>query len=220
MSVADLLQRRFSVRAFRPDPVPAECLREIFTRAQLAPSNCNVQSWQVYVVSGAMRDRLSARLLVEVESGRAPTPDFDWHMQYAGEHRQRQVGAAAALYGALGIAREDRAARTAAMLRNWAFFGAPHAAFFAMERTHTYRGAVDLGIHAQTLALLFEESGIACCMQGALNQYPEPVRELLGIPDNLGILFGMSFGYADADASANRARTEREPLEKLVQFFD
>jgi nitroreductase len=220
MSVAAILQRRFSVRAFRPDPVPSELLHRIFEQAQLAPSNCNVQSWRLFVVSGRTRDRLAESLLTTVRSGAQPAPDFDWHMGYAGEYRERQIGAAMALYGALGIGREDREARTEAMVRNWNFFGAPHAVFFAMDKTHTYRGAVDLGIYAQTLALLLEENGISCCMQGALNQYPGPVRELLSIPDELGILFGMSFGYADPDAPANRTRTKREPLDNAVTFFE
>ncbi len=220
MSVADLLQRRYSVRAFRPDPIPVEQLTRLFEQAQRAPSNCNVQSWQVFVVSGRTRDRLAERLLTDLRAGAQPAPDFDWHMGYAGEYRERQIGAAMALYGALGIGREDREARTEAMVRNWDFFGAPHAVFFAMDKTHTYRGAVDLGIYALSLALLLEENGFACCMQGALNQYPGPVRELLEIPDHLGILFGMSFGYADPDAPANRTRTVREPLGNAVTFYD
>lgn len=220
MSVTQALQSRFSTRAFRPEPVPAEQLRSIFERAGQSPSNCNVQPWQVYVISGETRDALRERLLAEVASGRAPAPDFDWGLAYEGEHRERQFGAAAALYDALGIDRRDRPARNEAMLRNWAFFDAPHAAFFTMERSLGMRGAVDLGIYAQSLALLMAEEGISSCYQGALNQHPGPVRELLDIPSGLGIVFGMSFGYADAAAQVNTARTTREPLERLVRFFD
>ena len=56
-------------------------------------------------------------------------------------------------------------------------------------------------------------------MQGALGQFPDPVREVLGLPSEQGILFGMSFGYAARDASANKARTERAPLTESVSFY-
>jgi nitroreductase len=220
MSVAAALQKRVSIRAFLPKPVPAEELRRIFTAAQLSPSNCNVQPWQVYVVSGATKQILQDRLVADVASGKPATPDFDWSLKYEGELRERQFGSAAALYGALGIDRKDRPARDKAMLRNWTFFDAPHAAFFTMDKTIGMRGAVDLGIYAQSLALLMADAGIDTCMQGALGQHPATVREILSIPDELGILFGMSFGHADPDAPANTARTEREPLEKSVVFAD
>ena len=53
-----------------------------------------------------------------------------------------------ALYGALGIAREDKRARQMAMLRNWQFFGAPHVAIFTMDKYLDIMGAVDMGIYA------------------------------------------------------------------------
>jgi nitroreductase len=200
--------------------VPRDELRRIFAEAQLSPSNCNVQPWQMYVVSGSTIQTLKERLTEAVLSGNPPSSDFDWSVKYEGELRERQFGAANALYSAMGIDRQDRAARNQAMLRNWAFFDAPHAAFFTMDRRLGLAGAVDLGIYAQTLTLLMTEVGIASCLQGALCQQPGPVRELLDIPDELGILFGMSFGYPDPDAPANAARTVREPLEKSVTFFD
>ena len=57
-------------------------------------------------------------------------------------------------------------------------------------------------------------------MQGALGQFPDPVREILNLPDERGILFGMSFGYADDSAAVNNTRTDREPIENAVAFFD
>ena len=63
------------------------------------------------------------------------------------------------------------------------------------------------------------EHGISNCMQGALGQFPDPVRELLNLPEDRGILFGMSFGYADESAPVNNTRTEREALNKAVTFY-
>jgi len=219
MSVSDALKKRVSVRAFLDKPVPADTLKRIFSDAQLAPSNCNVQPWQVYVVSGEMKDRLKDSLVAAVMSGKEPNPDFDWKVRYDGIHRDRQFGAANALYGSMGIERSDKQGRMMAMLRNWTFFDAPHVVFFTMEKYLNIMGAVDIGIYAQTIALLMIEQGVSSCMQGALGQFPDPVRELIGIPETTGILFGMSFGYADESAAVNTTRTEREALESSVKFL-
>ncbi|WP_448555253.1 nitroreductase [Thalassotalea montiporae] len=218
-SVSDILANRYSVRAFESTPVNSELLQQIFTKAQQAPSNCNVQPWQVCVVSGNTLATLRDKFMTTLMSGAKPNPEFNWMPQYQGIHRERQFGSANALYSALGIAREDKKARQMAMANNWQFFGAPHAAFFTMDKYLDIMGAVDLGIYAQTLSLILAEHGIQNCMQGALGQFPDPVKELLGIPQERGILFGMSFGYAKADANANQARTDRASTDDAVQFF-
>ena len=218
-SVSQTLRQRVSVRAFKDTPVPRELLQEVFSRARQAPSNCNVQPCQAYVVSGADKDLLKGELVAAVMSGIPANPDFEWNVKYQGVHRERQFGSANALYGAMGIDRPDKQARQIALLRNWQFFGAPHAAFFTMEKYLQMTGAVDLGIYAQTLALLLAERGIACCMQGALGMFPDPARRMFALPDEVGILFGMSFGYADEAAPPNKARTDRVPLDGAVRFF-
>lgn len=220
MTVKTLLDNRYSVRGFKPDPVDPELLKSIFTQAQMSPSNCNVQPWEPLVVSGEMRDKVSNAMLKSVMSGNPPNPKFDWVTRYQDEHRRRQFGSANALYSAMDIKREDKQARNMAMLRNWQFFDAPHAVFFTMETYMGIMGAVDVGIYAQTLNLLFAENGIQSCMQGALGQFPDEVKKLLDIPDSKGILFGMSFGYEDPDHPANAARTDRIDLGEAVKFFN
>ena len=218
MSIANILNERCSVRAFRPEPVAADVLQEIFTAAQQAPSNCNVQPWQTYVVSGEKKDKLKNLLVGTVMKQQAPNPDFNWKVAYDGIHRERQFGSANALYTSMDIAREDKMKRNMAMLRNWAFFDAPHVAFFTMDTYLDIMGAVDIGIYAQTLTLLLKEKGIDSCMQGALGQFPDPIREFLGLPEGRGVLFGMSFGYADENAPANKCRTDRAELTDAVTF--
>jgi hypothetical protein len=44
------------------------------------------------------------------------------------------------------------------------------------------------------------------------------VRTLLNIPDAQGILFGMSFGYADEKAAVNTTRTDRVAIDASVVF--
>lgn len=220
MSLNALLEKCYSVRAYLDKPVPQDLLESIFSQAQQAASNCNVQPWQTCVVSGNTKEQLKADLVAAVMKGVAPNPDFNWVAKYEGIHRERQFGSANALYNSIGVSREDKKGRQISMLRNWQFFDAPHAAFFTMDKYLDIMGAVDLGIYAQTLALLLEEHGISCCMQGALGQFPDPVKKALQLPEQRGILFGMSFGYADESAAVNNTRTERESLNNAVSFFN
>jgi nitroreductase len=220
MSIESILTNRYSVRAFQDKPVHEALLQQIFATAQLSPSNCNVQPWQACVVSGATKEKLKAKFIETLMSGAKPNPDFNWLPQYQGVHRERQFGSADALYSSIGVAREDKKARQMAMVRNWQFFDAPHVVFFTMDKYLDIMGAVDLGIYAQTLSLVMAEHGISNCMQGALGQFPNPVREILNLPDERGILFGMSLGYADDSAAVNNTRTKREALETSVAFFD
>lgn len=220
MKIESILKERASVRAFLDKPVSKELLTQIFESAQLSPSNCNVQPWQACVVSGKTKDKLKEKFIATLMSGAKPNPDFNWLAQYSGIHRDRQFGSANALYSSVGIAREDKKARQMAMVRNWQFFDAPHAVFFTMDKYLDIMGAVDLGIYAQTLSLILAEHGISNCMQGALGQFPDPVREILNLPEERGILFGMSFGYADDSAAVNKTRTDRASLDDAVSFFD
>jgi nitroreductase len=145
-------------------------------------------------------------------------PDFPYDGRYPGVYKERQHDAAAQLYGAMGIARDDKAARGRAMLANYAFFGAPHAAFICLPEPFGLREAADCGIYLQTLMLLMTAKGLASCPQAALG-FPAPVvREVLGLPSNLRVLFGLSFGFEDTTAPANQCRVGRAALNEAVSF--
>ena len=213
------LESRFSTRAFLGKEVPQSTVEKIFKQAQLAPSNCNTQPWLPYVVSGQKKEQLKDALVELISSGAQPNPEFNWNVGYQGVHRERQFGSANTLYSAMGIERSDKPARQKAMLRNWQFFDAPHVVFFGMEKYLDIMGAVDVGIYAQSLALLMTENAISCCMQGALGMYPGPIKSLLDVPEEVRILFGMSFGYANSEANENKAKTDRITLDTSVKFY-
>jgi nitroreductase len=215
-----LLRARRSVRGFRPDPVPDTILERVFTSAQQAPSNCNVQPWVVHVLSGAALRRMGDLLYGAAASGQPPEPDFPLTGAYPGEYRNRQIGAAKALFVATGVARDDLPARRVSSLRNVRFFGAPHAAFILMPDWAGYREAADCGMYAQSLMLALTAHGLASCAQGALSHHPAAVKQELGIAGDVRLLFGIAFGYEDAGHPANAARTDRAPVATAVTFHD
>lgn len=219
MTLDEAIRRRHSVRGFLPAEVPEDLLREVFALAQAAPSNCNAQPWVPHVVSGPALQGLRAKLVAAAAHNMAGEPDWpSAGGYYRGVYRERQVEAARALYGALGIDRHDTDGRREAFLRNLDFFGAPHAAFVFMPRPFGTREATDLGIWAQTLMLALTSRGIGSCAQGALGLFPAIVREHLGLGEEQRLLFGISFGYEDPADKANAARIGRAPLEEAVRF--
>ena len=218
MSLAEALRERRSVRGYRPEPVPQAVLDEVFGLAQLAPSNCNIQPWKVFVASGAMRDELRHRMVEHVTKGDPIQPDFEHLPNFEGVYRKRQVDCAVELYNNMGIARDDREGRARASLRNFELFDAPHVAFIGMERQFGVTVALDVGMYIQTLMLVMTSFGIGSCAQGSMRYYPQDVRDLFGEPDSTAILCGISFGYEDQSVAANRTRVGREPLGESVRF--
>ncbi|MAY36186.1 MAG: nitroreductase [Spongiibacteraceae bacterium] len=213
-----LVSERRSVRAFLEQPVSDALLHSVFDAAQQAPSNCNTQPWQVAVVSGAAKERLKARISGDFLQGKM-TMDFPYDGKYEGVYKERQYDAARQLYDALGISREDKAARGEAFYRNFEFFGAPHVAFVFLPENFGIREAADLGMYAQNLMLSMSAHGLASCPQTALSFFADQIREELAIADSNKLLFGISFGYEDRAHPANSCRTDRAALDSAVQFI-
>ncbi|MFO7638120.1 MAG: nitroreductase family protein [bacterium] len=51
MDFYDVVRKRLSVRAYRPDPVPEEALARILEAGRLAPSAKNLQPWKFIIVT-------------------------------------------------------------------------------------------------------------------------------------------------------------------------
>ncbi|MGV0812448.1 nitroreductase [Mycolicibacterium boenickei] len=209
---AAILERR-SIRRFLPDrPVPRELVDEALQLAMRAPSNSNVQPWQVVFATGSARDRLVTALLAEAQVSEPQIPALPAQF----EHHRFEVGAA--LFGALGIARHDAEARRAVVLRNWEFFGAPLAGVVCMHRDLDHVDSMSVGMFLQTLILALTARGLGTCTQVSIAGYPEVVRDQLGIPDDLRILCGLGIGYPDHDFPGNSVATPRNPLADNVVF--
>lgn len=212
-----IVNQRRSLRGFLPQAVEPATLESVFACAQRAPSNCNTQPWQVHVVSGEKLEYLRSEMPSQFMEGKM-SMDFPYDGVYDGVYKDRQYGAAAALYEAAGIARKDKAARQEQFMRNFSFFGAPHVAFLFLPEPFGLREAADLGMYAQTLMLAITAHGLGSCPQTALSFQVELVRETLSVDPSNKLLFGISFGYPDPDEPANRCVTERAALTDTVTF--
>jgi nitroreductase len=220
-SFHDLVRKRQSCRQFLAKPLGAARIDAVLQDAQRAPSNCNTQPWQVHIVSGATLASLTQVLVAHAETARF-SPDFTWdETAFPGPLDARRRAQGKAYYEALGIARDDKTGRHEAMLRNLTFFGAPHAAFLFMPAVgDSVRVASDVGMYAQTFLLSLTARGFAGVPQTLLGLFAASIRAHLGVPDEMKLLFGISFGYADPAGIAAAPIMPREPISDNCVLYD
>lgn len=215
MEFSEVVAQRKSTRAFEQKPVAPEIIERVFSQALQAPSNCNTQPWYVHIASGSKIEVLRSTLPEKFMAGQLQL-DFPYDGVYHGEFKVRQYAAAQALYDSLNIEREDKAKRHEAFMRNFTFFDAPHVAFFYLPDELGLREACDLGMFAQTVMLGLVNEGLASCPQTALGFHAATIKQVLDIPDNRKLMFGLSFGYAKGGESVNQCRTDRALFSELV----
>src|SRR5690349_24892352 len=75
-TLEELLNERYSVRAFLPREVPRETIAHILKVAQRTASWCNSQPWQVLIASGDAKERFRKAIYAEASSGAKDDHDF------------------------------------------------------------------------------------------------------------------------------------------------
>lgn len=215
----EIITGRRSVRSYLPTPVPKATLEKIFNLAQRAPSNCNTQPWLTHVVCGEKLEVLRQRMHDNAMLGKM-TLDYPFSGKYDGVYRERQYDAAAQLYGAVGVGREEKHKRMEVFMRNYRFYEAPHVAFLFLPEPFGLREAADLGMYAQTLMLALAGFGLGSCPQTSLGFHADLVREVLGVEPSNKLLFGISFGYEDKSDPISNTRVGRCGLESATIFHD
>ncbi|MAU53974.1 MAG: nitroreductase [Roseovarius sp.] len=216
-ALEDLLAARHSCRAFRPEPVPEETIARIVTAAGRAPSWCNAQPWQVVVTRGAETARFREALLAELATG-APRPDLPWPESYPGVYGARRRDCGWQLYEAVGIAREDRAARDEQSMENYRLFGAPHVAIVHAEAALGPYGAMDTGGFVTAFMLAATALGVGSIAQASVAAYAPFIRAHFALPETRHMLCAISFGWPDPDHPANGFRTTRAALSEVLDL--
>jgi nitroreductase len=140
----------------------------------------------------------------------------EWRSPYI--DRRRKVGWD--LYSLLGIAKTDKAAMHAQHGRNYTFFDAPVGLMFTIDRVMQQGSWLDYGMFLQNVMVAARARGLDTCPQAAFTQFHRIISRHLNLGDEEMLVCGMSLGYADPDAVANRLVTEREPLSAFVRFHE
>ncbi len=220
-SFSRVMSQRRSIRAYQAKSVSDSLLREVLTLARQAPSGANLQPGSFISVTGAARQRLTAELSQAWRGGAQEPEDYSYFpTPMPMTLRRRQVAAAKALYGSIGVAQEDRAGRDLQFEQNFRFFDAPVALIATINGDFGSGGYMDFGMTLYGLMLAAQSKGLATCAIGAMASYPGLIRRSLSLDDNSKIVCGIALGYADADAAVNQTVTERCALDHYFRVIE
>ena len=221
-AIIDAIAGRRSVRAFLPDPVPDETVRDILHAASRAPSGTNMQPWRVDVVTGESLARLT-----DAVGAAFNDPDYrrDQPYNYYPDTfpepflaRRRKVGWD--MYGLLGIERGEKDKMHAQHGRNFTFFDAPVGLIFSIHNRLEIGSWLDYGMFLQNVMVAARGRGLDTCPQAAFASVHEGIRPVLDIPEGEVVVCGMALGHADEAAVENALETERAALDEFATFHE
>jgi nitroreductase len=220
VNVTEAVKTRISVRSFLDTPISEQTLREVLDVARWSPSGGNLQPWHVYALSGQAMERFKAEIKAEAAENPLGDPiEFPMYPEKLEEpYRTRRFRCGEALYATINIPRENKEARLAQLAKNFEFFGAPAAFFFAIDRSMSFGQWAHLGMFMQTIALVAQERGLGTCMQEFWMLRHKRIRSFFSVPDKQQVYCGMAIGYPNRAHPINSLRTERAAVDEFASF--
>ncbi|WP_255435296.1 nitroreductase [Rhodoferax sp. BLA1] len=227
-AVDHAITSRMSVRAFSPQVVPRPVLTQLLALASRAPSGTNTQPWKVYVLQGASRDSLVAKVCAAHDALRANPElaaeyreEYDyypetWLSPYLERRRENGWG----LYGLLGIGKGDKDKMHVQHQRNFHFFDAPVGLMFTMDRAMGRGSLLDYGMFLQSLMIAARAHGLHTCPQAAWNSFANIIKPHIGAGANEFLVCGMAFGYAELSDPVNTFHTPRVVVNEFTTWLD
>lgn len=220
MDVIEAIKKRKSIRAYRPDAVPEEVIREVLEAAIRAPSAMNTQPWEFVVIKGEPLRKIKEECSRRFRAGEVPEPEHQvvgWGNDSV--YRSRQVELAKQIFHIMNIPREDKAKRSAWTERGFRYFDSPAVIIITVDRALTESSPLlDLGAVMQTICLAAMHYGLGTCIHDQGVMYPDVVRRHAGVPGSKRLIIAVSIGYPDDENIVNSITTAREPLDKITRW--
>ncbi len=217
MDILETIRARRSTRAFKNEPVTRELLGRILSDASKAPSAINMQPWEVHMVLGEERQRLSKRLMRAFrERGLSCGPGASRPLQEKFVERAREcVGAMTPLIEQMG---SDFT--TYINQGSLDFYGAPAVALLFIDEAFPPERLTDIGSFMAYLVLAAAGHGLASCPIGLVKSYEDEVRDHLNIPESKMLVVSVALGKPDPAAAVNEFRSPRVDLTQFVRWID
>jgi nitroreductase len=188
MDAIDAIQRRTSVRRFRPDPVPRETVQRLLECAVRAPNHKLTEPWRFAVLTGSARDRY-AELRADHRLARYADPQSA-EAREAADKQRREVLSTPVIIVAMVALSDDETRRE----EDYA------AVMMAIGNLMIAGEALGLGTYLRT---------------GGIMRVPEVIR-LVGVPDGFRIAGIVSLGYP-SEVEAPRRRRPATELTRWVE---
>ena len=214
MDLINAIKERRSTRVFLDQPVEQEALEYLMTLAIQAPSAINLQPWELTVVSGKERQRLSRVLVKRMkERNISCGPGAKKPLSEAFMDRQRGL-----LNTILPNLPQNTVFQNFINEGSCNFYGAPTAVIISIDQVFSSARLTDIGVLVGYLVLAAHGLGLSTCPIGLITAFDEDIKEELNISDECRVVIGVAVGYGDPDSPINGSRSERVPLGDVVKW--
>jgi len=217
MDVIEAMKTRYSVRAYKPDPVRKDVIVDILEAAVRAPSWGNAQTWEFAVVGGEVMQELKRIMAAKALASDERYPDIPRPASFS-PYKERSRENGLRLYRLLDIASEDMEGKLSWFVEMYSFFNAPVGIVVYTERKLGEWALLNIGLVVQNIALGAVNYRLGTAILGAPVSYPGEIRQLLGIPESKQLVIALALGYPDEDAKPNQFRSKRVPLDEVVTW--
>lgn len=220
MEIVEAIKTRKSIRAFKPDPVKKEIVKEILEIATRAPSGTNTQPWEFFVLAGEVLEKVKQANVELHKSGKLPNPEISFVVSNPDTvYQKRRVELTKQIFQLMDIAREDKEKRAAWLERGFRYFDAPVAIIISVDRLLSEMGPlIDIGSVMQTICLTALNYGLGTCIEYQGVMYPEVLRKYAGIPESKRVLVSIAIGFPDWAFPANKLESNRELVDNVANW--
>jgi len=217
MDVFEIMKQRKSVRKYLDKIVPRADVEDLIMCAGFAPSAINLQPWEYVVTYGEEKDRLIRRLKKV--------------------HAMKNVSCGPGTSTPLPEKIADRSRRALKVMEpqitkldvpfnqfieegSCSFYGAPVVIIVLMDKVFPKLRYLDVGLSVSYLLLAAEAKGLSTCPIGLITEYGDDIKDVLNIPEEKEVLLAISLGYEDETAPENDFKTDREPLNEILTWYE
>ena len=217
MEVFEIMKQRRSIRKYLDKPVSRADIEDLIRYAGSAPSAINLQPWEYVVTYGEEKDRLIRRLKkVHAMKNVSCGPGTSTPLPKKIADRSRR---------ALKVM-EPQIAKLNVPFNQFieegscSFYGAPVVIIVLMDKIFPNLRYLDVGLSASYLFLAAEAKGLSTCPVGLITEYGDDIKDVLNIPEEKEVLLAISLGYEDETAPENDFKTDREPLNEILTWYE
>ena len=217
MDVFEIMKQRKSIRKYLDKPVPRADIEDLIRCAGSAPSAINLQPWEYVVTYGEEKDRLIRRLKkVHAMKNVSCGPGTSTPLPEKIADRSRR----ALKVMEPQIAKLDVPFNKFIEEGSCSFYGAPVAIIVLMDKIFPKLRYLDVGLSVSYLLLAAEAKGLSTCPIGLITEYGDDIKDVLNIPEEKEVLLAISLGYEDETAPENDFKTDREPLNEILTWYE
>jgi len=217
MDVFEIMKQRKSIRKYLDQPVPRADIEDLIRCAGSPPSAINLQPWEYVVTYGEEKDRLIRRLnKVHAMKNVSCGPGTSTPLPEKIADRSRR---------ALKVM-EPQIAKLNVPFNQFieegscSFYGAPVVIIVLMDKVFPKLRYLDVGLSVSYLLLAAEAKGLSTCPIGLITEYGDDIKDVLNIPEEKEVLLAISLGYEDETAPENDFKTDREPLNEILTWYE